>query len=67
MTTLTEQIDSEARKPASVSNDGVTVAKRSLSELIAADRYARDVAATAATPATMLRGMCAKIVAPGGH
>jgi hypothetical protein len=59
-------INSAAAKAASVTNDGVTVVKRSLSELIAADKYDRSRTATD-NPVAMLKAMQLKIVSPGGH
>jgi len=66
MSSLSEQIAAAAAKAASVSNDGVTVTQRSLSELIA---YEKHVAAqtAAASPAEVLRAMQMQIVPPGGH
>ena len=65
MSDLSDQIALDAVKAASISNDGVTVARRSLADQIAADRYARDVAA-AASPAANFRNMISQIVPGGG-
>jgi hypothetical protein len=59
-------IDTAAAKAASVMNDGVTVVQRSLSEMIAADKYQRSRTATD-NPVAMLKAMQLKIVSPGGH
>ena len=66
MTTPAEQVDAEALKAASVSNDGVTVTRRSLTELM---EYEKHAAARTATQdmASTVRGMFSKIVAPGGR
>jgi hypothetical protein len=63
---ISDQLAAEALKAQTVSNDGVTVSRRSLSELIA---YEKHVAAqeAIASPAAMFRGMTMKIVPPGGH
>ena len=66
MSDLSEQIASESAKPASVSNDGVSVSRRSLSEQIEADKYLASKAATA-SPAAAFRAMTMRIVPPGGH
>jgi hypothetical protein len=67
MSAISDQLAAEALKAASVSNDGTTVSRRSLSELIAYENHLTAKAATAATPASLFRGMNAKFVAPGGH
>ncbi len=68
MSELSEQIASDALKPQATAADGVSVSRRSLSELISADKYLRDVDATSpANMAATLRGMCFKIVPPGGY
>ncbi len=59
-------IDTEANKAATVSNDGVTVTRRSMGDLIAADKYKRSLDA-ASDRQTMLGGIISKIVASGGH
>lgn len=59
-------IESTANKAASVTNDGVTVAQRSMADLIAADKYKRSIEA-ASDRQTMLGGIFSKIIAPGGH
>ena len=53
-------------KPASISNDGVSVSNRSLSELI---EYENHLAAKAAasSPVAFFRKSILKIVPPGGH
>ena len=66
MTTPPEQLASEALKPTSVSNDGVTVARRSLAELMEYEKHLAGKAAAANMAATV-RGMFSKIVPPGGH
>jgi hypothetical protein len=66
MADLSEQIEADALKPQSVSNDGVSVSRRSLSEQIEADKYLASKAATA-SPAAMFRSMTMRIVPPGGH
>lgn len=65
MSTLSDQIALDALKPQAVSNDGVSVTRRSLKDQIEADRYARDVAATPANAAALFRSMNYKIVPPG--
>ena len=66
MSEVSDQLAAEALKAQSVSSDGKTVSRRSLTELI---EYEKHLAAktAAASPAAMLRGMTMKIVAPGGH
>lgn len=66
MSDISDQIDLDALKAQTVSNDGVTVSRRSLTELIEADRYQRANAAAASPAANFLLMNC-KIVAPGGH
>lgn len=66
MTTPAEQVDAEALKAASVSNDGVTVTRRSLTELMEYEKHAASREATADMGATV-KGMFSKIVAPGGR
>lgn len=65
MTTLSDQIALDALKPQAVSNDGVSVTRRSLKDQIEADRYARDVAATPTNAASLFKSMNFKIVPPG--
>ena len=68
MSDLSDQIAIDAEKAASVSNDGVTVTKRSLADQIAADKYLRSVASADATD--LLAGFWSKqskCVPPGGH
>lgn len=66
MSDITDKIETDALKAQSVSADGVSTTRRSLSELIAADKYiaARNAASD---PAGVLRAITAKIVPPGGH
>jgi hypothetical protein len=66
MSDISEQLAAEALKPQSVSNDGVTVSRRSLAELI---EYEKHLAAqtAAASPAAFFRGITCKVVPPGGH
>jgi hypothetical protein len=63
---ISDQLAAEALKAASVSNDGVTVSRRSLTELM---EYEKHLAAktAAASPAAMFRGMTCKVVPPGGR
>ena len=61
-----DQLAAEALKPASVSNDGVTVTRRSLKELIDYENHLAAKAATASMVDT-LRGMQFKTVPPGSH
>lgn len=67
MADLSTQIEEQVQKSAASVNDGVSITRRSISELIEADKYLAGKTAAAATPATMFRSMTAKIVAPGGH
>lgn len=67
MSDISDQLAAEALKAASVTNDGVTVSRRSLTELIEYEKHLAGQTATAATPAAMFRMMNAKIVPPGGH
>jgi hypothetical protein len=66
MTTPAEQLAADMLKPASISNDGVSVGNRSLAELM---EYEKHVASkdAAASPAAFLRKSILKIVPPGGH
>jgi hypothetical protein len=66
MTTPAEQLASEALKPTSVSNDGVTVTRRSLAELIEYEKHLAGKTAAANMAATV-KGMFSKIVPPGGN
>lgn len=66
MSALSDQIALDALKAQSVSNDGVTVVRRSLKDQIEADKYARDVAAAGDVGGT-LRNMISVMVPPGGH
>ena len=66
MSDISDQLATDALKPASVSNDGVTVTRRSLSEQIAADKYLASKEASA-SPANVFRGMTMRVVPPGGH
>lgn len=61
-----DQLAAEALKPASVSNDGVTISRRALKDLIEYENHLASKAATA-SPAAMFRAMNSKIVPPGGH
>tara|TARA_R110000822_G_scaffold3098_2_gene14081 strand:- start:148 stop:348 length:201 start_codon:yes stop_codon:yes gene_type:complete len=61
-----DQLAAEALKAASVSNDGVSVSRRSLAELMAYENHLASKAASANMAATV-RGMFSKIVPPGGH
>ena len=60
-----DQLAAEALKAASVSNDGVSVSRRSLAELMAYENHLASKAASADMAATV-RGMFSKIVPPGG-
>ena len=66
MTEISQTIASEAEKAASVSNDGVSVTRRSLSELIAYQKFLQANEA-AANPTLALQAMTRRIVPPGGH
>ena len=66
MTTPAEQLAADALKPASISNDGVSVSNRSLSELMEYEKHQASKTA-AASPRTWLKGAILKIVPPGGH
>jgi hypothetical protein len=66
MTTPAEQLEAEVSKPASVSNDGVTVTRRSLAELIAYEKHLANKEAMA-DPVGSLKAMITRIVPPGGH
>lgn len=48
MSDISDALQSKALEPASMSVDGQTVSQRSIADLIAADKYQRSVAATAA-------------------
>jgi hypothetical protein len=63
---ISDQLAAEALKAASVSNDGVTVSRRSLSELIEYEKHLAGQQA-AASPAAAFRVMTCRIVPPGGH
>jgi hypothetical protein len=63
---ISDQLAAEALKAQTVSNDGVTVSRRSLSELIAYEKHLASQTATA-SPAATFRGMTMKMVPPGGH
>lgn len=53
--------------PSSVSADGVSVTNRTIDATIAGQVHARNIAATSpVNVAATLRGMCFKIVPPGG-
>lgn len=66
MSEISEQLAAEALKAQSVNADGVSVSRRSLTELM---EYEKHVAAqtAAASPAAMFRSMTCKIVPPGGR
>ena len=66
MSTLSDQIATDAAKPQSFSADGISVANRSLADQIDADKYGRANAA-AASPAKALKTMFMKIVPPGAQ
>lgn len=66
MSEISDQLAAEALKAQTVSNDGVTVSRRSLSELIAYEKHLAAQTATA-SPAATFRGMIMKMVPPGGH
>lgn len=66
MSDISDQITTDAAKLASSTNDGVTTSRRSLTELIEADKYTRAIDA-ATSPAATFRAMNCKIVAPGGR
>jgi hypothetical protein len=66
MSAISDQLAAEALKAQSVSNDGVNVSRRSLSELIEYEKHLAGQTA-AASPAANFRAMTCKIVAPGGH
>jgi len=61
-----DQLAAEALKAQSVSNDGVTVTRRSLTELMEYEKHLAAKTAAADMTATV-RGMFSKIVPPGGH
>ena len=65
MTDLSDQIATDASKPQATANDGVSVTRRSLSEQIAADKYARSLAAVT-SPVEFLRKQIIQVVPPGG-
>jgi hypothetical protein len=67
MTTPAEQLAAEALKAQSVSNDGVTVSRRSLTELMEYEKHVAGKTAASASPNSMLKSMVSKIVPPGGH
>ena len=67
MTTPAEQLAIEAVKAASTSNDGVSVSRRSLTELMEYEKHLAGKAAAAATPGAMFRSMISKAVPPGGR
>jgi hypothetical protein len=68
MSDLSDQIAIDAEKAATVTNDGVTVGRRSLTDQIAADKYLRSVAVADATdPLAAFWSKQSKCVPPGGH
>ncbi len=66
MTTPAEQLEIELTKAQSMSNDGVSVTRRSLSELIEYEKHLASKEAMT-NPAGALRAMITRIVPPGGH
>jgi hypothetical protein len=66
MTAISDQLAAEALKAASVSNDGVMVSRRSLTELMEYEKHLAGKAA-AADMASTVKNMFSKIVPPGGH
>jgi hypothetical protein len=66
MTTPAEQLEAEVTKAASVSNDGVTVTRRSLAELIEYEKHLANKEAMADVVGS-LKAMITRIVPPGGH
>ena len=66
MSEYSDHVDAQALKAQTVSNDGVTVSRYSLSEQTEREKFVADRTATRDMPATV-RGMFSKIVAPGGH
>ena len=60
------QLAAEALKAKSVSNDGVSVSRRDLRELMDYENH-KAAKAASASPAAMFRAMNCKIVPPGGH
>jgi len=68
MSDLTTQIETQAEKTQATSADGVSVSRRSLTDLIEADKHLRATEATKpANISATIRGMMLKIVPPGGH
>lgn len=65
MSDLTTQIEAESAKAASVSSDGTSVSRRSLAEVIAADKYLKTQSALS-NPGGVLRALTTRIVPPGG-
>jgi len=63
---ISDQLAAEALKAASVSNDGVTVSRRSLAELMEYERHLANKAA-AADMASTVKNMFSVFVPPGGH
>jgi type II secretory pathway component PulL len=64
MTTPAEQLQTEVTKAQTVSNDGVSVTRRSLSELIEYEKHLANKAAVA-SPAMAFRSMTCRVVPPG--
>jgi len=60
-----DQLAAEALKPASGSVDGISISRRSLTELMDYEKHQAAKAATA-SPAAMFKGMTLRIVPPGG-
>lgn len=66
MTTPAEQLESQFTQPQSITNDGVSVSNRSLTELMEYEKHQAGKAA-AASPVAFFRKSILKIVPPGGH
>jgi uncharacterized protein YpuA (DUF1002 family) len=66
MTEPADQLAAEALKAQSVSSDGVSVTRRSLTELMAYEKH-QAAKAGSLSPAAMFRGMTMRIVPPGGR
>ena len=65
MSDLTDRISTDALKPQTVSNDGVTVSQRSLQDQIEAAKFEASHIA-AASPTEVMRAMQMRLVPPGG-
>jgi hypothetical protein len=66
MTTPAEELAAQMLKPQSISNDGVSVSNRSLSELMEYEKHQAAKAAVA-SPVAFFKKSILKIVPPGGH